>query len=95
MQNAIHIDPSRIKVQLPPYEHNTQADIVVANILAGPLAHLAPIIAAMVNTDGKLALSGILINQVQEVIDAYTPWFTIESVVEQDDWARIVACKNA
>jgi len=90
-----HIDPSRIEVKLPPYKSSTQADIVVANILAGPLAHLAPIIATMITTNGKLALSGILINQVQEVVDAYTPWFTIESVAEQDDWARIVCCKNA
>lgn len=89
------IDADRIEVKLPPYESDLQAEIVVANILAGPLAQLADTISALVATGGQLALSGILSNQAQEVIDAYSPWFTIESVVEKEDWIRIVATKNA
>ena len=89
------IDATRIEVKLPPYESDLQAEIVVANILAGPLAQLADTISALVATGGQLALSGILSNQAQEVIDAYSPWFTIESVVEKEDWIRIVATKNA
>jgi ribosomal protein L11 methyltransferase len=89
------IDAKRIEVKLPPYESDLQAEIVVANILAGPLAQLADTISALVATGGQLALSGILSNQAQEVIDAYSPWFTIESVVEKEDWIRIVATKNA
>ena len=88
------IDASRIEVKLPPYDSELQADVVVANILAGPLAQLADTISALVATGGQLALSGILSNQAQEVIDAYSPWFTIESVVEKDDWVRIVGTKN-
>ena len=89
-----HIAPEKIEVKLPPHEGNHQADIVVANILAGPLAHLAPTISNLVANNGLLALSGILANQAQEVIDAYTTWFTIDSVTEQDDWVRIVCTKN-
>lgn len=89
------IPADRIEVKLPPYESDLQADVVVANILAGPLAHLATTIAALVATNGQLALSGILSNQAQEVIDAYSPWFTIDSVVEKEDWIRIVGTKNA
>ncbi len=88
------IDASRIEVKLPPYDSELQADVVVANILAGPLAQLADTISALVATGGQLALSGILSNQAQEVIDAYSPWFTIESVVEKEDWVRIVGTKN-
>ena len=90
-----NIDSSRIEVKLPPYESDLQAEIVVANILAGPLAQLADTISALVAKDGQLALSGILSNQAQEVIDAYSPWFTINSVVEKDDWVRIVGTKNS
>ena len=90
-----HIDSSRIEVKLPPYESDLQAEVVVANILAGPLAQLADTISALVATGGQLALSGILSNQAQEVIDAYSPWFTIDSVVEKEDWVRIVATKNS
>ena len=90
-----HIDPNRIEVKLPPYESDLQADIVVANILAGPLAQLAKTISALVKTGGQLALSGILANQAEEVILAYQDWFTIESVVEQDEWVRIVGTKHS
>ena len=90
-----HSDSNRIEVKLPPYESDLQAEVVVANILAGPLAQLADTISALVATGGQLALSGILSNQAQEVIDAYSPWFTIDSVVEKEDWVRIVATKNS
>ncbi|MFI8620320.1 MAG: 50S ribosomal protein L11 methyltransferase [Marinomonas sp.] len=89
------IDPARIEVKLPPYESDLQADIVVANILAGPLAQLATTITALVKPNGKLALSGILANQAQEVIEAYQEWFTIESMTEKEEWVRIVGVKNA
>ncbi|OUR71541.1 ribosomal protein L11 methyltransferase [Marinomonas sp. 42_23_T18] len=92
-RNQIAAD--RIEVKLPPYESDLQAEVVVANILAGPLAHLATTISALVASNGQLALSGILSNQAQEVIDAYSPWFTIDSVVEKEDWIRIVGTKNA
>ncbi|MCZ2722877.1 50S ribosomal protein L11 methyltransferase [Marinomonas sp. 15G1-11] len=89
-----NIDSSRLEVKLPPYESDLQAEIVVANILAGPLAQLAPTISELVAPDGQLALSGILSSQSNEVIDAYTPWFTIDSITEHEEWVRIVATKN-
>ncbi|TBR40930.1 50S ribosomal protein L11 methyltransferase [Marinomonas agarivorans] len=89
-----NIAANKIEVRLPPYDNPQPADIVVANILAGPLAHLAPTISTLVSKKGLLALSGVLVSQAQEVIDAYTPWFTVESVAEQDEWVRIVCSKN-
>lgn len=46
-------------------------DIVVANILAGPLVNNARGISEMVVPGGSLALSGILADQTESVIDAY------------------------
>lgn len=90
-----HLSKDRIEVKLPPYDSDLQADIVVANILAGPLTQLAPTIADLVKTGGQLALSGILANQAQEVVDSYKEWFAIDSVTELDEWVRIVGTKLA
>lgn len=89
------ISPNRLEVKLPPYDSELQAQIVVANILAGPLAHLAPTIAALVEDNGLLALSGILASQAQEVVDAYSPWFRIDSITEHEEWVRIVGMKTS
>jgi ribosomal protein L11 methyltransferase len=65
------------------------ADILLANILAGPLESLAPAFAALVKTSGRLVLSGILRNQAEAVATRYAPWFDIGPVVVRDDWARL------
>jgi ribosomal protein L11 methylase PrmA len=48
-----------------------QADVLVANILAGPLVSLAPQLSGLVKPGGRLALSGILAEQGEEVAAAY------------------------
>jgi ribosomal protein L11 methyltransferase len=65
------------------------ADILLANILAGPLESLAPTFASLVHTGGRLVLSGILRNQAEAVATTYAPWFDIAPVVVRDDWARL------
>jgi ribosomal protein L11 methyltransferase len=65
------------------------ADILLANILAGPLESLAPTFAALVHPGGRLVLSGILQNQAEAVATTYAPWFDIAPVVARDDWARL------
>ena len=68
-------------------------DVVVANILASPLIGMASPIAARVNGGCMLALSGILSEQVDEVLEAYQPWIEFDEPVtkQQDDqsWARL------
>lgn len=71
-----------------------QCSIVVANILAGPLAQLEPNIAALCQSQGKLALSGILESQAQEVIDAYSKDFDIEYTKVKEGWVLIVATRK-
>ena len=73
---------------------NLQADVVIANILAGPLKELAPQISKLVKTDGKLGLSGILANQSQSVCEAYKSQFELDPVIEQEEWCRITGKKN-
>jgi len=70
-----------------------QFDVVVANILAGPLVQLAHSIAARVSDGCMLALSGILSEQIDEVRSAYDPWIEFnEPVCRQQDgqsWALL------
>jgi ribosomal protein L11 methyltransferase len=72
---------------------NLQADIVVANILAGPLKELEPHISKLVKPEGKLGLSGILTTQSSSVCMAYQPNFKLDPVVELDEWCRITGKK--
>ena len=64
-------------------------DILLANILAGPLESLAPSFATQVRAGGRLVLSGILRNQAEAVATTYAPWFDIAPVVVRDDWVRL------
>ena len=68
-------------------------DVVVANILAGPLIELAESIAAHVKGGCMLALSGILSEQIEEVRNAYQPWIEFDEPVCREQggqvWARL------
>lgn len=66
-----------------------KADVVVANILAGPLKELYPVISQLPKAQGDLGLSGILATQAQSVCDAYAQTFELDPVVEREEWCRI------
>lgn len=70
------------------------ADILLANILAGPLIELAPTFAAAVRPGGRLVLSGILATQGPAVAAAYEPWFDLNPPAAQEDWLRIDGCRR-
>lgn len=73
-------------------------DVVVANILAGPLIELAGLINAHVKSGCLLALSGILSGQVGEVLAAYRPWIEFDEPIEMEQggqtWARLTGRKS-
>ncbi len=76
-------------VYLPEDMPHQQFDVVLANILAGPLVSLAPQLIAYTRSGGRLALSGILAEQAQEVRDAYSDAFVLEPTAEKDGWVCI------
>lgn len=69
------------------------ADVVVANILAGPLRELEPQISVLVKPQGLLGLSGILENQSASVCAAYQPNFKLDPVMTKEEWCRITGQK--
>ena len=74
---------------LPEHMPAAPADVLVANILAGPLVSLAPQLASLVKPGGLLALSGILAEQTEEILQAYQDDFDLDPVAEQDGWIRV------
>ncbi|WOE31809.1 MULTISPECIES: 50S ribosomal protein L11 methyltransferase [unclassified Acinetobacter] len=67
-----------------------QADVFVANILAGPLMMLAPQFATLVKPQGEFALAGVIDEQVDEVSQVYADFFDILKVEKRDEyWCRI------
>ncbi|EKY4197149.1 50S ribosomal protein L11 methyltransferase [Vibrio harveyi] len=70
------------------------ADVVVANILAGPLRELAPIIKGLVKPNGELAMSGVLDTQAEDVANHYRDELHIDPIVEQSEWCRISGRKQ-
>jgi len=83
------IADERFPVYLPADLPQEPADVVVANILAGPLVSLAPQITSLVKGGGRLALSGILAEQAEEVRAAYAADFELDPTAVQDGWVRI------
>ncbi|EKT59596.1 50S ribosomal protein L11 methyltransferase [Providencia burhodogranariea] len=71
-----------------------QADVVVANILAGPLRELAPMISVLPKSGGLLGLSGVLATQAEGVADAYHELFEIDPIAEKEEWCRITGVKR-
>ncbi len=77
----------------PQNKTTTLADIILANILAGPLAELASTLNQLTRIGGKICLSGILDIQAEEVISAYAEWFTFDPIEQKDEWVRLTATK--
>ena len=64
-------------------------DVVVANIVSGTLIECAAAIAGHSKAGGKLLLSGILEQQVAEVVRAYDRRVVFEPPVLRDGWAGL------
>ncbi|GBU12649.1 methyltransferase for 50S ribosomal subunit protein L11 [Enterobacterales bacterium] len=85
----------RLSLYLPKDQpDNLSADVVVANILAGPLRELAPLISVLPVVGGNLGLSGILASQAQGVADAYKALLELDPIAEKEEWCRITGVKK-
>lgn len=88
---------NRITTWLAEDFQRTQAsssyDIVVANILSGPLADLAPTLAEKTKIGGDIVLSGILKDQADTVIDTYNKFFAMDEPIIDNDWVLLHGVK--
>ena len=64
-------------------------DVVVANILSGPLQLMAPMLCRQLAPGGQLLLSGVLAEQAEQVIAAYAPFLALAIQQELDGWVAL------
>lgn len=85
------LDVERFPVYLPQQKQasNASADLVLANILAGPLVELSQTLLAPLKIKGKICLSGILAEQAEQVQKAYSHLITFEPVAQKEGWVRL------
>ncbi len=88
----------RVNTYLPEdylkHHAGTQYDIVMANILSGPLAELAPTLARHTKANGDIVLSGILREQADTVLNTYSQFFKMDDPVFEEDWVMLHGVKK-
>ncbi len=73
-----------------PEDYRTEpAHVVLANILAGPLVELAPVLSESLCSGGQLVLSGVLTEQAAGVAQAYRSSCGELQVAELEEWSRL------
>jgi ribosomal protein L11 methyltransferase len=84
----------QVQVYLPNDLPSIQADILIANILAAPLISLVERFNQLIRSPGCIVLSGILDNQINEVVKAYQTHFSINEHSTIEDWGLIAGIKQ-
>ncbi|MGS3184604.1 50S ribosomal protein L11 methyltransferase [Aeromonas taiwanensis] len=85
----------QIELYLPADQpQDVEADVVVANILAGPLRELAPLIAGHGKAGSLMALSGVLESQAPELETIYGQWFEMDPTAVKEEWCRLSGRKH-
>lgn len=91
-----NIAPDRFELHYPEHAPKRTFDIVVANILAGPLTEMASMIAGYVAPGGRVALSGILANQANDVLAAYeAQGLIMQPIAEREGWVRLTGTRRS
>jgi ribosomal protein L11 methyltransferase len=101
--NGIRIGRGRAQVELavaPGMEHGrlkarAPYDLIIANILAGPLIELAPSVSAALEPGGRLMLAGLLNQQAEAVAAAYRRQGLMLSIrIDRGEWPTLVMRKR-
>jgi len=87
------ISAEKIPCYLPEEMPENAVDLVLANILCGPLLELFPQLSALVKRGGKIIISGLLETQKDDIINTYSSKFANFEVKQLGDWIRISATK--
>jgi len=79
----------RILCERPETFTAVRADVVLANILAGPLVALMPVLTGCSRSGADIVLSGLLEEQLAEVKLAYRPACVVLGSAIRDEWGRL------
>ena len=80
--------------ELDSHKFKTQSyNVVIANILASVLIELRDTLLHYLKPDGTLLLTGLLITQVNQVVDAYGSSFNFTQY-KNDQWCLLIGTKS-
>lgn len=88
-----HCYEHNFTAHLPENTPNIKADLVIANILAQPLIELAPKLASLTRTGGKILLSGILFDQIESINNTYKNWYIMHQPISKEEWASVAGIR--
>lgn len=101
--NAIPLGRARGQIELavapgldhPRLQARAPYDLIIANILAGPLIEMAPALAEALESGGRLILAGLLDHQADKVAAAYRRQGMMASFrIVRGDWPTLVMRKR-
>jgi ribosomal protein L11 methyltransferase len=79
----------RVEVRAPAERPPLTADLLVSNILANTLSGMAEALCAMLEPEGRLALTGILTEQSPRVVECFAPWCVLEVSARRAEWVLL------
>lgn len=92
--NRNQINESELTLCYPEDMPIVKADVLLANILAGPLIELAPTLKELIKTGGSIVLSGVLERQADDLIATYEQWFDLDPLATGEGWIRLSGTKR-
>ncbi len=84
---------TRVEVREPQNLPPLTVDLLVSNIFANTLSGLAETLSLLLEPGGRLALSGILMEQSQAVTASFAPWWALQPVARRDDWVLLAGTR--
>ncbi len=85
------VDKTCMHIRLDNKPTQQSCDVLIANVLLTPLIELAPRFAKILLPEGKIILSGILEQQLEELKAVYQSYFTIDAIHTKNEWLLIEA----
>ena len=85
---------ARVLVHEHPDTLPAAADLLLANILCGPLCALAPRFAGLLRRHGEVVLAGLMQHEAADVTGAYAPCFDVVPFGEREGWVGLAGRRH-
>lgn len=80
-----------LRINYIEFLNSQKFDLIISNILANPLVEMSHDFKNMLNSKGKLILSGFIQPQLEQVLDAYKQLgFQVEKIIEKNQWNAVM-----
>ncbi len=89
------LPPEKFPVFYPKQAPTGAVDLLLANILAGPLVELAPTLLDLLKPGGSICLSGVLASQAEAVQKAYCSAIDFAPIRQKDEWVCMTGIRFA